>query len=469
MIRLRQDQIDALGKMKNGCILCGGVGSGKSMTGLAYYVQENGGSIVGDEYIKMTSPKDLYIITTAHKRDLREWETEMIPFMLTTHDDLRYYDHKVVVDSWNNIKKYNKVYNAFFIFDEDKVTGSGVWVKSFLSIARKNRWIILSATPGDCWADYTAVFVANGFYQNKTEFYNKHVVYKPYVKFPMIDRYLGETILEKYRNSILVNINYKRHTVRHEENIRVSFPKEEYLHIMKERWNPFTNWPIKNASEFCFTLRKIVNSDPSRGEAVLNILYQHNKVIVFYNYDFELDILKSLEYPEDCVVAEWNHHNHDPLPKKASKWVYLVQYAAGSEGWNCIETNAIVFYSLNYSYKAMEQSRGRIDRANTPFIDLYYYYLVSVAGIDQSIQRTLNRKKTFNARGFYTKNTIGGINNGRLGQYQKVESGNYGIAGEKNGARDPKGNKEEKHHEDYCSLDDHYSDCRNFDLNIHKY
>ena len=448
MIELRPDQIAALGKMKNGCILCGGVGSGKTMTSLAYYVQENGGSMIGGEYIKMKAPKDLYVITTAHKRDLREWETEMIPFLLSTHPEVNGYHNKVVIDSWNNIKKYDKIYDAFFIFDEDKVTGSGKWVKSFLNIARKNRWIILSATPGDCWKDYTAVFIANGFYKNKTDFANKHIVYKPYVKYPLIDKYIGEAILESYRRQILVNIDYKRHTVRHEENVRVGFPKEDYLSLMKDRWNPFTNWPIKNASEFCFTLRKIVNSDPSRAEALLNILYQHNKVIVFYNYDFELEILKSLEYPEECVVAEWNHHNHDPLPKEASKWVYLVQYAAGCEGWNCIETNAIVFYSLNYSYKSMEQARGRIDRANTPFIDLYYYYLVSVAGIDQSILRTLNRKKTFNVRGFYNKNTVGGITNGRTEKQQKkVQSGDS----------------------DSDALSDLYSNYRVVDFDLHEH
>lgn len=45
-IQLYDYQREALGRMKNGCILCGGVGSGKSRTGLAYYYLHEGGSWV---------------------------------------------------------------------------------------------------------------------------------------------------------------------------------------------------------------------------------------------------------------------------------------------------------------------------------------------------------------------------------------------------------------------------------------
>ena len=157
-------QMDAVKKMRNGCILNGGVGSGKSRTGLYYYFKEQGGSMDPD-YIPMKNPRDLYIITTAMKRDSLEWEVELTPYLLSKNPEVNYYRNKVVIDSWNNIKKYKDIYGAFFIFDEDRVTGKGAWVKTFLNIARKNQWIILSATPGDTWEQYIPVFMANGVHK----------------------------------------------------------------------------------------------------------------------------------------------------------------------------------------------------------------------------------------------------------------------------------------------------------------
>ena len=160
--------MEAVKKARNGCIFNGGVGSGKSRTGLFYYFKEQGGWIEGADYTPMKNPKDLYIITTAKKRDSLEWNSELAWYRLSTDPETNYYKNKVVVDSWNNIKKYADVQGAFFLLDEDRITGSGAWVKAFLKIAKYNDWVILSATPGDVWSDYWAVFVANGFYKNKT-------------------------------------------------------------------------------------------------------------------------------------------------------------------------------------------------------------------------------------------------------------------------------------------------------------
>ena len=395
-IKLFDYQQDAVNNMRNGCILNGGVGSGKSLTSLAYYAKENGGGWNADGTLKpMKNPKDLYIITTAQKRDTCEWEGELVHFLITPHEESAYYhNHKVVIDSWNNIKKYKDVYGAFFIFDEQRVTGSGAWVKAFLNITRKNQWILLSATPGDTWSDYIPVFVANGFYKNKTEFINRHVIYSRYTKFPKIDRYIDTGILMRYRNDILIDMDFKRQTVAHHEDVFVSFDVQKYKEMSKTRWNPYTDKPIANASELCYTWRKIVNSDESRQLALLKIFEEHPKIIVFYNFDYELDILKGLVYGENVCIAEWNGHAHDAVPETES-WVYLVQYTAGNAGWNCITTDTIVFYSQNYSYKIMQQSAGRIDRLNTPYRDLYYYHLKSRSGIDLAIARALKAKRNF--------------------------------------------------------------------------
>lgn len=398
-MRLYDYQLDAVNRMRNGCILCGGVGSGKSLTSLSYYYLTQGGNkkfLEGDKYYyPMKKPRDLYIITTARKRDTCEWEGELVNFLLTPHEESAYYhDHTVIIDSWNNIKKYKDVYGAFFIFDEQRVVGSGAWVKAFLNITRKNQWILLSATPGDTWSDYIPVFIANGFYKNKTEFINRHVIYSRYTKFPKIDRYIDTGILMRYRNDILVDMDFKRQTVAHHEDVFVSFDVQKYKEVSRTRWNPYTEKPIANASELCLTWRKIVNSDESRQLALLKIFEEHPKIIIFYNFDYELAILKGLIYGENVCVAEWNGHAHDPIPKTES-WVYLVQYTAGAEGWNCTKTDTIVFYSQNYSYKIMQQSAGRIDRLNTPYRDLYYYHLKSRSGIDLAIARALKAKRNF--------------------------------------------------------------------------
>ena len=402
-MELRDYQLEAIGKMKNGCILNGGVGSGKSLTSLSYYYLQNGGSLEflsGKDYIPMPNPpKDLYIITTARKRDTFEWEGELSHFLLSTHEELNKYDNKVIVDSWNNIQKYKDVEDAFFIFDEQRVVGSGAWVKAFLKIAKKNQWILLSATPGDTWSDYIPVFIANGFYKNKTEFMREHAVFSRFSKYPKIEKYIGTGRLIRQRREILVDMKFERETVQHHYDIYVEYDNKLYKDVMKRRWDIWNDEPIVNASGLCYVLRKIVNSHESRSTKLLELFETHQKMIVFYNFDYELEILKSLYFGEGVIVAEWNGHKHEPTPT-GNRWVYLVQYTAGAEGWNCITTDTIVFYSLNYSYKIMHQSAGRIDRLNTPYKDLHYYYLKSRSGIDLAIERALNDKRKFNESSF---------------------------------------------------------------------
>lgn len=392
---LKEHQLEAVKKMKNGCILNGGVGSGKSRTGIAYYFLKNGGSLNPFSPIDDTDAQDLYIITTAHKRDLNEWEYELIPFLLCVDENSRVGNVKITIDSWNNIRKYKDVENAFFIFDEQRLVGSGTWVKTFYKIAKHNEWILLSATPGDTWSDYIPVFVANGFYKNKTQFLNEHAIYSRFSRYPKIDRYVGLKRLVRLRDSILIDMDFDRNTIPHHIDISVEYPSSMYKWIMRERKDIDTKEPLRNASELCYLLRKVVNSDPSRIDAILDICKERRKVIIFYNFDYELDILKSIPYGNEFSIAEWNGHKHQEIPKSDS-WIYLVQYTAGCEGWNSTQTDTIIFYSQNYSYKVMVQACGRIDRLTTPFTDLYYYHLKSHSPIDIAIARALSNKKKFN-------------------------------------------------------------------------
>ena len=401
-MRFRKYQLDAIMKMHNGCILCGGVGSGKSFTALGYYYLLSGGDIFGDEYKAMLDdpPMDLYIITTARKRDTHEWDRELIPFLLSTDPKCNYYKNKVVIDSWNNIKKYVDAKDAFFIFDEQRVVGNGTWVKSFLKITRKNSWILLSATPGDTWSDYIPVFIANGFYRNRSDFSQQHIVYARYCTFPKIDRYINTRRLVRLRERVLVDMDFHRKTESEHIWKYCDYDISKYKQVMKTRWDPYKNEPMQNAAALCYTLRRIVNSAPSRIEELKQILDEHPKAIVFYNFDYErallIAVLDELSYP----YAEWSGHAHQEIPNNRRKWVYLVQYTAGCEGWNCIKTDTTVFFSQNYSYKVMEQAAGRIDRLNTPFERLYFYHLSSKAPMDRAITQAVNAKKIFNERKF---------------------------------------------------------------------
>ena len=395
MVNLYPHQWDAVGRMHNGCILVGDVGSGKSRTSLAYYFMREGlGDLKKD--LPMQYPKDLYIITTARKRDMLEWEKECLPFGLGS------YPIQVVIDSWNNIKKYVGVKNAFFIFDEQRVVGSGTWAKSFIRIARGNRWILLSATPGDTWMDYIPVFVANGYFRNRTDFINQHVIYARFSKFPKVDRFVAVRRLQKLRDSILVNMDYKKKTGSVLMDIQPGYDRARYLDVNRNRWNPYTGEPIQNASELCYTLRKVVHSDASRLAKMTELLMKHRKAIVFYNFDYELELLRGWAANVGICCAEYNGHKHEPVPEEDS-WVYLVQYTAGAEGWNCITTDTEIFFSLNYSYKTMKQAAGRIDRLNTPYQTLYYYRFISSSPIDLAVKRALSAKKNFNESAFVGK------------------------------------------------------------------
>lgn len=413
-VTLDEAQRQALKEMRNGCILCGGVGSGKTRTALAYYH-----CLVGDGRIKpnfepMKNPVDLYIITTAATRDKFGWEKEMVNFLLFdsasskvvesgAKDDIYGGKVKVVVDSWNNIQKYVGIEGAFFIFDEQRVCGSGPWASSFRKITKNNQWILLSATPGDKWIDYAQVFIANGFYKNITEFKNEHVKYQKHGTYWSIAGYYNTRRLERLRDKILVDLPVERETTQHHIDIFCDWDRNLYKQIMKNRWDPWNEKPIDNASGLCQCLRKVVNKDPSRLDELVKILQKHPKAIIFYNYNYELDLLKETlsQWYSEKNIAEWNGQKHQDIPD-GKLWVYLVQYGA-AEGWNCIKTDTMIFWSSNYSYKVMTQAAGRIDRRNTPYRHLYYYHLKSKAPIDLAVERALRDKKQFNEGRYFNR------------------------------------------------------------------
>ena len=402
MIELYPHQIEAVRKLGNGKVLKGGVGTGKSITAMAYFynrVCEGHMPLDGSPFEpqSLSEPRDLFVITTARKRDDLDWEGEAARFAISTDRDKSWGGVKLTVDSWNNVVKYKDVEGAFFIFDEQRLVGSGAWVKAFLEIAKKNRWIVLSATPGDVWMDYVPIFIANGLFKNRTDFIRKHVVYSNYTKFPKIDRYVDTAPLYRARKRLVVDMPYARSTVRKIHTTYTRYDQAMYDRVWKDRWHIYEDRPIKEVGELFQVIRKVVNTDPSRLDAVREILKTMPRVIIFYNFNYELEMLRTLS--DIRLVKEWNGQKHEPVPD-TDEWVYLVQYTAGSEAWNCVTTDTMIFYSLNYSYKVMEQSKGRIDRLNTPYRDLHYYILRSNSQIDKAIDSALKQKKNFNEKDF---------------------------------------------------------------------
>lgn len=394
-VKMGPHQIKALSKLQDGCILWGGVGSGKSRVAMAYY-------LLTEEH------EDLYVITTAKKRDSLDWVTEGARFGVGRERNATIAG-VMTVDSWNNIEKYVNVKNALFVFDEQRLVGSGKWSKSFLKIAKNNRWIMLSATPGDTWLDYIPVMVANGFYRNRTEFKREHVIYAPFSKYPKVERYVNVQRLVRQRNKILIHMPYEKDTVRHPVNVWCEFDAKMMSEVINGRWNVFKNEPIRDVSDMFYQMRRVANTHPSRSAKLVKLIKKHPRLIVFYNFDYELEILRTLgeELQQnghvDLQVAEWNGHKHEEIPN-SDNWLYICQYVAASEGWNCTTTDAVAFWSLTYSYKLWEQAHGRIDRINTPFTDLYYYTLRSRAAIDWAIWRSIGNKRSFQTKHFDMSN-----------------------------------------------------------------
>lgn len=389
-LHLDKGQTQAIQDLRSGFILRGGVGSGKSRTSLAY--------ILTSEY----NGRDIYIITTAKKRDTHEWDQEAA--ILGWQVDGPCWDNMTLtIDSWNNTKKYKDVKNAFFIFDEQKTSGGGAWAKTFLKIAKSNGWLLLSATPGDRWMDFWPIFVANGFYKNKTEFLDQHVMFRPFTTFPQISGYKHVKKLEFLLRSISVGIDVEKHVTWHEEDVYCDYNRALYQQIVKTRCDPKTLEPYDSMTGMVWGLRRLVNGSQGRLEALERVCRDHERVIVFYTTNFELEMLGHWLNKNDILWHQYNGQVHEPIPNTRRRWVYLVNYMSGAEGWECASADTVVLFSTNYSWRTLEQCKGRIDRRNTPWDILYAYHFVSIAPIDKAIRTANHNKEMFNEQAWASK------------------------------------------------------------------
>lgn len=388
-MQLYDYQLDAVKRLKTGKVLCGRVGSGKSLTALYWWhTKVCGGSF--QPWRPRQKKVKLYIITTAKKREDREWQSDALPFLPE--------EDEIVVDSWQNIKKYIAVTGCCFIFDEQKTVSTGTWSKNFVYITKHNKWIMLSGTPGDAYKDYLALFIANGFVKNKTEFNSNYVKFARFSKYPKIEGYYNVEQLESWRRQILVVMKDHRKIRKIFKDVFCEYDRELYLKAVKLKRDVFTDEPCMDAGHLCRVLRKIVNSDLDRIKKLDELLDKHHKAIVFYNFNFERDMLREYAERTGILYSEYNGERHESAPI-GDKWIYAVQYVS-CEGWNLTTTDTVIFFSQNYSYKVKTQAAGRIDRVNTPFNELYYYTFMSNSTIDYAIWKALNAKKNFQESAF---------------------------------------------------------------------
>ena len=209
----------------------------------------------------------------------------------------------------------------------------------------------------------------------------------------------------KFKKEILVNMDDDKATKQWHIDLTCSYDPVLYNAYADSRWNFEEDMPIMNASKLVYMLRKVCNSDPSRLEKLYEICQSHPKLIIFYQFDYERDLITCMLSFKGIPYAEYNGHIHQPIPT-GDRWAYVV-HLSSSEGWNCIETDTVVFYSLSYSYRAYVQACGRTDRRTTPFQDLYYYRLKSASKIDKAIMDAHRRKKKFNEANWVKKQGYG--------------------------------------------------------------
>lgn len=152
--------------------------------------------------------------------------------------------------------------------------------------------------------------------------------------------------------------------------------------------------------------RQLCNSKDKQ-QAFIDLINSINdRVVVFYNFDSELDTLKTLV--KDRPIAEVNGHtNTEQIYHDNDNCVLFVQYQAGARGLNLQDGNKIIYYSLTLSSDLFEQSKKRIHRIGTKY-PCFYWILQTKDSVEESIYKSLNRQEDYNEELFkaYKRNKV---------------------------------------------------------------
>lgn len=162
----------------------------------------------------------------------------------------------------------------------------------------------------------------------------------------------------------------------------------ETLNKLHQASNGFFYDDYKQVHEICDN-KKLKELD-----AILeDMLEETPRVIIVYQYQHDLDNLKSLKY-------QWTT-NPDEFPNKQ---ILFLQYGQ-SEGLNLQYCNQMIFYSYDYSFLNYEQMTGRIYR-NGQKNNVVYTILISSGTIEEKIWWAIKNKKS---RDEFLKEAIGGM------------------------------------------------------------
>lgn len=120
-----------------------------------------------------------------------------------------------------------------------------------------------------------------------------------------------------------------------------------------------------------------------------------DRLIVFYNFNAELDALKHISDILGRVSSIVNGKYKDLYAyDQKNDSVTFLQYQAGAMGLNLQKANKIVYFTPPLSSELFEQSKKRIHRIgqNKP---CFYYYLICKSSVEEKIYRTLKMRKDY--------------------------------------------------------------------------
>lgn len=145
--------------------------------------------------------------------------------------------------------------------------------------------------------------------------------------------------------------------------------------------------------------------NPAKLEAFRDLVESTNdRLIVFYNFNDELEKLSRIAWENHRPVAVVNGKQKDLLPyENAPDSITFIQYQAGAMGLNLQKANKIVYFTPPLSSELFEQSKKRIHRIGQEKT-CFYYYLTCKGSIEEKIYRTLAMRRDYTDKLFEESN-----------------------------------------------------------------
>lgn len=131
-------------------------------------------------------------------------------------------------------------------------------------------------------------------------------------------------------------------------------------------------------------------------DAVQDLIQSTNdRIIIFYNFNVELEALKRICSELDRPVSEVNGNVKDLIAYETrSDSVTLVQYQAGSMGLNLQKSNKIIYFTLTDRSDLFEQSKKRIHRIGQ-YRPCFYYTMICKGSVEESVHNTLQKRMDY--------------------------------------------------------------------------